>query len=373
MVLNNDHNMLAQTTAEDDARQRFILAAKKHLSVKLRPQLRKVYDHQAEPDYVARTGAKPENSDELAEALYDNILYQTWSASARALQEQMWCAIKTPIDRDRQRLEANFAQQNGAAAGSLTLDENVTVPQALIDVDVHLQPGGYTRNEGESDVTAGALYEAGGRLYSQGEGIGNRETKAECVMRFLNEWVGAFKPQRILDMACSAGQSTTPYALAFPNAEVHGVDIGAGLLSYAHARAESLGAAVHFHQANIENLKFADESFDLIISHNAMHEMSLETQQRMLDESFRLLKPGGICVHQDVPLNFADLDDYTQVVYGWDEYYNGEPFWSAYAKNDCHPMLKAAGFPEGRIFAGLFEQSDGTFHWYLAAGQKPEA
>ncbi|MCL6753034.1 methyltransferase domain-containing protein [Nostoc sp. CCCryo 231-06] len=61
----------------------------------------------------------------------------------------------------------------------------------------------------------------------------------------------------------SIGNSTLPYVDGFPDAEVHAIDVGAPMLRYAHARAESLGKRVHFSQQNAEQTNFPDESFDL--------------------------------------------------------------------------------------------------------------
>ncbi|WP_457825662.1 methyltransferase domain-containing protein, partial [Staphylococcus aureus] len=67
-------------------------------------------------------------------------------------------------------------------------------------------------------------------------------------------WIKAnhpeFAPRRILDMGCAVGHSTLPYCDAWPEAEVHAIDVGAPVLRYAHARAESLGKTVHFSQQN---------------------------------------------------------------------------------------------------------------------------
>ncbi len=370
MPRNLEHDMLAAATPNDEARQRFVHALKNHLGSQLRPQLRKVYDAQAKPAYKTRIGNEPSDTASIAEALYDNSIYQAWSSLYRAAQERMWFAVKAPIDREREALEKKYSSYAAAPKGSLELSEKAAAPEEIKKVEIHLQPGGYTLDESPRDIMAGALYEAGGRLYSQGVGVGVKESKAECVMRFLKEWAPDFRPTRILDMACSAGSSSVPYALAFGEAEVHGIDVGPGLLRYAHARAEALNAKVHFHQACVESTGFEDASFDLVVSHNAMHEMSVKTQKAMMAESYRLLKPGGVCVHQDVPLRFEKLDSVMQVIHGWDQNFNGEPFWSAYGANDCRAMLKNAGFTEQNIFVDLFEQIDHSFSWYIAAGRK---
>ena len=106
---------------------------------------------------------------------------------------------------------------------------------------------------------------------------------------------------RILDMGCAIGNSTLPWSKAFPEAEIHGIDVGAPVLRYAHARAEAKDAGIHFSQQNAERTDFPDESFDLIVSHIMLHETSHSAMPRIFAECKRLLKPGGVMLHLEIP------------------------------------------------------------------------
>jgi ubiquinone/menaquinone biosynthesis C-methylase UbiE len=172
-------------------------------------------------------------------------------------------------------------------------------------------------------------------------------------------------------MGCSAGSASVPYADAFPDAEVHAIDVGAGMLRYAHARAESLGVAVHFHQMDVGATRFEDESFDLIVSHNLMHEISAPTRRAMLRESRRLLRPGGVCVHQDVPLRFAGLSEFKKFEASWDTLNNNEPYWEVYANADLLPELLAAGFDPQCVHVGSLPARAGTLPWFVACAWRP--
>ena len=46
----------------------------------------------------------------------------------------------------------------------------------------------------------------------------------------LRQRFPALKPRRILDLGCTVGNSTLPYAEAFPGAEIHAVDVSTPLL-----------------------------------------------------------------------------------------------------------------------------------------------
>ena len=279
-------------------------------------------------------------------------------------------AVAAPLVREASRLSAEFQERHAVARGTLTLDAGFVAPTTISGVHVHLQPGGYILDSGEADVLAGAIYEGGGLLYAQGQGVGTRESKAEVVRRFLTEHHPQLQPRRIVDMGCDIGSSTTPYANAFPEAEVHGIDVGAGLLRYAHARAESIGAAVHFRTANATRTLFPDSSFDLVVSHNAMHEMPASDLQAMFAESRRLLAPGGVCVHQDVPFKLDAYDAYQKFDFCWDQRHNNEPHWVEYATADAAAGLADAGFTSADVWAGRYAQLDNSFAWYILSGRK---
>ena len=374
MARNPDHAMLAKPNQDERARQDFIGAFKRRLSRQIRPANRAFYEAEAAPAFESANGHPPESTDEIAEAMQADPHWQLWSTMNHAAQRQMWASISDMLDRSESEQATKFDELThaGDKLGSLELDPDFAIPDPIRGTEIHCQPGGYALDRNADDFRAGALYESGGMLYSRGQGVGTGESKAEVVLRFLAGRYPDFKPAKILDLACSAGASSTPYAEAYPDAEIHAVDVAPGLLRYAHARAEALGVAVHFRQRSVVDTGFPDSSFDLIVSHNAMHEMSQDTARAMFRESFRLLKPGGVCVHQDVPLRYAELDDYQRFDYGWDQHYNGEIFWNDYCTLDLGQALLDAGFVEDECYLGFITQADQSFRWYAACARKPD-
>lgn len=373
MVRSVTHEMLPQATAAEASRQQFIVAFKQALNRTVRPTNRRLFEQVVAPRAVARTGHAPQTRDDIRNAMYADPAYRSWSALHRAAQEQMWVAIGDSIFRERNRLAQTAARLDDPATrrGSLELDPRFVPPRGVTAVDIHLQTGGYAMDLGDGDCSAGALYECGGNLYAFGQGLSRTDSKAAHVQRYISEQFPDLKPRRILDMGCSAGSASVPYAQAFPDAEVHAIDVGAGMLRYAHARAESLGAAVHFHQRDCADTRFPDGWFDLIVSHNLMHEISDATRRGMLRESWRLLAPGGVCVHQDVPLRFAGLSEFERFELSWDTLNNNEPYWEVYANADLARDLAAAGVPPERSHVGHLPARSGTLPWYVAAFSKP--
>ena len=371
MARNTRHELLARPDHDEVARQAFVVALKQGLNRSLRSGNEALYQAVVEPALAAGTAGPAREA--IRDAMYGQSAYRSWCALNRGAQEMMWEAVGAPIRRERARLEAaaHRLAAEGAAGGSLALAPGFAPPRGVTAMDIHLQPGGYALDLGDGDITAGALYEAGGNLYAFGQGIGRSDSKAAHVQRFIAaRWPG-FSPRRILDMGCSAGSASVPHALAYPGAQVHAIDVGAGMLRYAHARAAALGAAVHFHQRDCVATGFPDGHFDLVVSHNLMHESSDATRRGMLRETWRLLAPGGVFVHQDVPLRFAGLSEFRKFELSWDTRNNNEPFWEVYANADLDADLAAAAIPRDRTWVGHLPQSDGSLPWFVACGSRP--
>ncbi len=189
-------------------------------------------------------------------------------------------------------------------------------------------------------------------------------------MRLLDEkFPDVAPPRRILDIGCSAGSASAAYAAQYPDAEVHAVDIGAGMLRYAHARAESLGVAVHFHQMDASALKFEDGTFDLVVSHNLLHEIGAEKRQAMMKEAFRVVRPGGVVVHQDVAIRKLPTLVH-QVERNWDTGFNGEVHWHTYQTADLTADMLAAGFTPADIVEHDLAGIHGANRWYAISARK---
>lgn len=362
--------MLARQSADDVARAQFIIGLKRHLRA-LSKGNEACYSARIEPRFRSVHGRSPATVPELAAEMAAEPYHQLWSALTRGAQEMMWDAVESTIRHDLPRMQqvAERLTRARIPRGSLTLDPAFVAPRDVLVAETHCQPGGYMREDGKDDIMAGALYESGGNLYSFGAGAGRRDSKAGAVLGFLAESFPGFAPWRILDLGCSAGGATVAYAAAFPEAEVHAVDAGPAILRYAHARAEALGVAVHFHQMDVGHLGFADRSFDLIVSHNLMHEVSSETLARLFGESHRLLKPGGLAIHQDVPIR-GECTLLKRYLFAWETRYNNEPFWEVFAEADVPGVARQAGFKPAEITETHLQRVDGPGAWYIVVGQK---
>lgn len=365
------HAVLPQATAEEQSRQGAVVGLRRFLNRRVRPRNVEVYPVEAATAFFGLHGREAQSPEEVQQAFLMSPTYRMWSAVNRAAQEMIWVSVGEPIYRDLDRMTqaAQALISSGAKRGSLTLDDAYVPSPEVADIDIHLQPGGYAMDRGETDIVAGALYECGGNVFSFGQGIGRGDSKAAVVIRLLNEQFGSFRPRRILDIGCSAGAASAAWAAHFPDAEVHAVDIGAAMLRYAHARAESLGVAVHFHQMDASAMGFEDNSFDLVVSHNLMHEIGAEKRRAMMREAHRVVRQNGIVIHQDVAIRNLPTIVH-QVERDWDTHFNDEVHWSTYQTSNLVSDLREAGFSAEAISEHDLPAIHGSNRWYAISARK---
>jgi SAM-dependent methyltransferase len=364
MAIPNDAEMTAQMQ---------IVTLKRHLR-ELSDGVVQSYHTISAPNFAKSFGHEPQNIDEVGQALENNPVYRSWSNLNKTSQVMMWESVGTTIGRELPRISANASdlRRQKPAGGSLILDANIPRPDDALIVDIHGQPGGYMLDAGEDDIRAGAFYENGGNVYTFGTGTAAKDSKAAAVIDFYHRLTGGqTAPKRILDIGCSAGSATVPYRHEFPDAEVHGIDIGPGLLRYAHARAEALGYQVHFRQMNAVAMSYDSASFDLVVSHNLMHEVSTANLRKIFTETYRVLAPGGIAIFQDVPVRYAGKPLIEQFLASWQTVHNNEPHWDAFATCDVVSLMAEAGFAPNNIREESLTRTGGPGVWYAVAGFKP--
>ncbi|MBD2015972.1 class I SAM-dependent methyltransferase [Microcoleus sp. FACHB-53] len=342
------HAMLPVTTHDELARQNFVQSLKAHILSQISPGNKVIYEKVAKPQFEQEHQHPPNNRHEIRQAMLNQPYYRWWSALQRIQQEMMWESVTSSVEHQLPKL-IERAQNQGSKFGSLTLDPNFKTPAYQTAVDIHCMPGGYHSEFVEDDVTVAAVYDRGTYVYGRGWlGPLNDDMGLSIVHNYLEKEYPEFRPGKILDMGCSVGHSTLPYVDAYPDAEVHAIDIGAPMLRYAHARAESLGKRVHFSQQNAERTDFPDESFDLVVSHILLHEIPTPAIRNVMRECYRLLAPGGMMIHGEAPL-YRDMDTFTAFMYDWQTANNNEPFWSAMRDLDLMKVATEAGFQADQV------------------------
>lgn len=343
-----EHGMLPKPTHDELARQQFARSFKEHIVAKIHPGNRVAYEKRVQPEIEKTTGKAPVDRTDVEPFMTKDPHYQMWSSLLRTSQEIMWSAAQKPVERNLDGL-IKQAKTNGNAKGSLTLDPKLDIPRYHTAVDIHCQPGGYHTEVTNDDVAPGAVYDRAVFIYAMGQMGPDNADMGRSIIEWLKEKRPGFTPEKILDMGCSVGHSTVPYTEQWPAAEMHAIDVASPMLRYAHARAESMGKAIHYSQQNAESTNFEDNSFDLIVSHILLHETSQKAIKNIIAECHRLLKPGGIMIHAETP-PYAGMDAFDAFMLDWDTFNNNEPFWRRSHEIDLKKLASDAGFDADKEF-----------------------
>jgi ubiquinone/menaquinone biosynthesis C-methylase UbiE len=343
-----EHPMMARRLHDDAARQKAVRTLRQRLLPKLAAGSREMYYRSVEPALRrSNDGRAVEDFRAIRAAMMQLPYVRFQLGTHRVIQELMF---ETLIDSVQPQLDelAEKARTLPRGLGSLRLDPALQVPRYVTAVDIHCQPGGYAHESFAGDVAAGAIYDRSINMYQSGAG-GMTDYMGRSVIQYLGKVWPQLRPRRILDLGCTIGHSTLAYARHYPDAQVYAVDVAAPLLRYAHARAESLGLAVHYSQQNAERTDFPDGHFDLVVSHILAHETAAHAWPAILAESRRLLAPGGIAVHVDLP-QLDEIDPYRRFIYTNETQFNNEPFWTPYRLLDLQRLMHEAGFAPAETF-----------------------
>lgn len=338
-------------THDERARQLNVAMIRKHSIVDMRDALEADYKGRVEPALAAK-GKTPQGWRAIEDVMEREPSFRFYSAMRYNAQEMCFQSVIDPVERSLPAMidVAKRAAATRPAGGSLRTDPNFAVPRYVNALDVHLAPGGFASEWTADDIAQGAINTLGGKIFGYAvPGRRNDGAVAQSIGQWLKRRYPDLKPRRILDMGTGTGRNLLPYLEVFPEAEGYGIDAGAGLLRYAHARAEHLGTPAHFSQQNAEATDFPDGHFDLIVSSFFFHEVTLKATRTILKECHRLLSPGGIIAHMELPPETM-VTDYENFFWNWDTANNNEPTYTQFRAQDPVALCAEAGFPEEGCF-----------------------
>ena len=341
-MLELKHELKLSKTRDEKARMNFVSGLRAHVLNDMANGMRTVWDGDVEPEFRRRQKRTPKDGPEVHKAIRDNEYFKFYSSLRVTAQDMVWQSVFPPLERNREALKSTAGRLAGRK-GSLKLKSGFEVPRYVSAIDVHLMAGNYDGEYEPDDLAAGALYDNGLAVFSFGLMGQNLDDIGQSIAGFVRLKYPGFKPRKILDLGCTIGHNTGSWKDQFPAAEVHGIDVAAPCLRYAHARAEAQGRAIHFTQMNAELLEFPDASFDVVFSSMFLHEVPTKGIEKIMAEAYRVLKPGGLMLHMELPPN-SQLSPYDAFYLDWDSAYNNEPFYKPFRDLSPEGLCRRAGF-----------------------------
>ncbi len=368
---------LYRPSHDELARQRFVGLMKFHANGALEQQLGEHYETALRPAFEQTHGHAPVNRDEARPLFEPDALYQHWGSMVYASQSFMWQSVGETCQRIGADFEARAqwlaerAARGEGAGGTLKLAPELVIPEPIASTEIHRQPGGYFHEASPQDLHAALIYFGTLELYRTAKGLtANAAVGEPGIGRFIGGVVRRrypeLAPRRILDLGCGTGSETLGLKECFPQAEIHGLDLSAPFVRFAHAWAEEKGVAAHFRQADARQTGYPDGYFDLIVSHIVFHETWHDIAPAIFAEMRRILAPGGVFLNADVPYQPSRMPITKQVTNDWQVRNNGEPFWTGFADTDVRERLKQAGFTEAEIVAEYEPLGAGHYYFFGA-------
>lgn len=292
-------------------------------------------------DALEKAGIGFEPTEESVDAIRDVIRQGFPEAGIRqrvfrTTQNALWKRVSQSYELREADILRMLDEYDNRGPGSVTWDPNYVYPE-YAKVETHLQDGGYV-----GDMLSGICFDYGTNVFygADADTIHNKIAEGIVVPK-------DGKLDRIMDLACSEGKLTSAIKRRFPEAEVWGSDISAGMVRYAHYRAVEEDLEIHYLQKAAEDLdELEPEQFDLITFFLLFHEVPLPVVDRTIENAFRLLRPGGTLWFSDFPTVGNDPDGlhYDGMLGALDSADNSEPFAPEFTRSNVEQRLKDAGF-----------------------------
>lgn len=148
---------------------------------------------------------------------------------------------------------------------------------------------------------------------------------------------------RVLDVACGTGRTLKMIRAMLPQASLYGTDLSPAYLRKANKLlSENPGELPQLVQANAEELPYLDNYFHAVTCVFLFHELPAAARQQVIEQCFRVTKPGGVFVIND-SIQMSDSPELLPIMDNFHETFH-EPYYKHYTTDDLVERLEKAGF-----------------------------
>jgi ubiquinone/menaquinone biosynthesis C-methylase UbiE len=217
------------------------------------------------------------------------------------------------------------------------------------NVDIEGYPSYYVQNFHHQ--TDGYLSDRSANLYDLQVEIlfgGSADAMRRRILAPLGQGLKVFadvpsRQVRVLDVACGTGRTLKFLRSALPQASLFGTDLSPAYLRKANQLLSEIpGELPQLLQANAEELPYKDNYFHAITCVFLFHELPPDVRQRVIEQCFRVTKPGGVFVICD-SIQVSDSPDLIPLMDNFHETFH-EPYYKHYTTDDLVERLEKAGF-----------------------------
>jgi len=177
---------------------------------------------------------------------------------------------------------------------------------------------------------------------------GSADPMRRRILRPLLEGLKTFSTRpaaslRVLDVATGTGRTLRQLRGALPQAQLIGLDLSQAYLRQANRWLSQLsGELPQLVQGNGEGMPFATGSMQAVTCVYLLHELPGEARQRVLNDCYRVLEPGGTLVVAD-SVQLADAAEFGVIMENFRRVFH-EPYYRDYIADGIDERLGAAGF-----------------------------
>ncbi len=321
--------------------------------------------------WTATTGKKTTYS-EIRRHLLANDLVKEFAKMRTGPASCVFNAARADINADLDYQQRIKTWEN-TATEYLNLNPDLEMPFYVTAPNFHWSP--YVATNDWEEQFLGCVWDIGTSIMGQSSptvrnySIGGG--RLSRMVNYLSKNFPNFKPQRILDIGCSAGGSTIVMAMEFPEAEVHGIDVSSSMLRCGHALSVALDLPIHYHQMDASQTTFPEGSFDLIVSNIVFHELPNGIRRKVILECSRLLSPGGIMAHMEGGTYMAPTNIFQKLWRESDIHTNNEWYVGNASMEKLAVYIEEAGLStEGSLLNKITPSSEFFEGALLIGGQK---
>lgn len=217
------------------------------------------------------------------------------------------------------------------------------------EIEIENYPNYYRRNfhyqtDGYLSDTSANLYDLQVELLFNG----GADPMRRRVLAPLKEGLKAFdtvpaQQIKVLDVACGTGRTLRMIRAMLPKASLFGTDLSPAYLRKANQLLSEIpGELPQLMQAKAEELPYRDNYFHGITCVFLFHELPPSIRQRIIEQCFRVIQPGGVFVICD-SIQAIDFPQFMSMMENFPAMFH-EPYYRHYITDDLVERLTQAGF-----------------------------